>query len=154
MKLYEKTLSSQSIFDGRIIHVHVDEVELENGKTAMREVVDHPGGVSVAVLTEKNELFFVRQFRYPFGEVTEELPAGKMDRGETHEAAARRELSEEVGCEAGELLYLGELLVSPGYSTEAIHMYLARELTHGAQHLDEDEFLEPVRPRFSACLSG
>ena len=63
MKLYEKTLSSQSIFDGKIIHVHVDEVELENGKTAMREVVDHPGGVSVAALTEKNELIFVRQFR-------------------------------------------------------------------------------------------
>lgn len=148
MRLFEETVESRVIFRGKIVTLREDVARLENGTLASREVVEHPDGVCILPMEADGTVYTVRQFRYPFGEVTEELPAGKMDRGETHEAAARRELSEEVGCEAGELLYLGKLLVSPGYSTEAIHMYLARELTHGAQHLDEDEFLEPVRTLF------
>ena len=145
MRLFEETVESRVIFRGEIVTLREDTARLENGALASREVVEHPDGVCILPMEADGTVYTVRQFRYPFGEVTEELPAGKMDRGETHEAAARRELSEEVGCEAGELLYLGELLVSPGYSTEAIHMYLARELTHGAQHLDEDEFLEELQ---------
>ena len=83
MKLYEKTLSSDTKFEGRIIRVLLDEVELENGKTAKREVVCHNGGVCVAALTEKDELLLVRQFRYPYKEVLLELPAGKLEKGET-----------------------------------------------------------------------
>ncbi len=81
MKLTETMKQEQEIFKGRIIRVHVDDVELENGKMTKREVVDHPGGVSVAVLTDKNELIFVRQFRYPYREVLLELPAGKLEPG-------------------------------------------------------------------------
>lgn len=79
MKLFEKTLQSREVFQGRIINVTLDEVELENGRKASREVVGHPGGVCVAALTEKNELLFVRQFRYPYHEVVLELPAGKLE---------------------------------------------------------------------------
>lgn len=82
MKLYEKTLSEKEMFRGRIIRVHVDDVELENGQPALREVVDHPGGVSVCILTEQNEVIFVRQFRYPYKQVLLELPAGKLEPGE------------------------------------------------------------------------
>ena len=80
MKLYEKTLNSKDIFVGKVIHVMHDEVELENGETAMREIVAHPGGVCVAAIDENKELFFVRQFRYPYKEVTLELPAGKLEK--------------------------------------------------------------------------
>ena len=90
MELYEKTLSVQHIYDGRIIHAHVDDVELGNGAVTKREVVDHPGGVSVAVLTEKNELIFVRQFRYPYKKVLLELPAGKLETGEDPFEAMKR----------------------------------------------------------------
>ena len=79
----EKTLSVKNIFDGRIIHVHVDDIELADGKPGTREVVEHPGGVCIAALTDKNELMFVRQFRYPFKEETLELPAGKLEKGDS-----------------------------------------------------------------------
>ena len=82
MQHFEKTLQSKDIFNGRVIHVMHDEVELEDGKTALREVVAHPGGVCVAALTDNNELLFVRQFRYPYKEVLLELPAGKLEKGQ------------------------------------------------------------------------
>ena len=78
----EKTLKDTTVFDGHLIRVHVDDVELDNGQTAKREIVDHPGGVSVAVLTAENELLFVKQFRCPYKEVLMELPAGKLEKGE------------------------------------------------------------------------
>ena len=90
MKLFEKKLREQEIYNGKIIRVHVDDVELENGSTAKREVVEHPGGVSVAVLTPDEELIFVRQFRYPLNEVLLELPAGKLERGEDPFEAMKR----------------------------------------------------------------
>ena len=83
MKLFEKTVKEQEIYSGRIIRVHLDDVVLENGSETKREVVDHPGGVSVAVLTENNELILVRQFRYPYKQVLLELPAGKLEQGKT-----------------------------------------------------------------------
>ena len=82
MKLFEETIEREDIFSGRVVKLHRDRVLLENGKTSVREVIDHPGGVSVAVLTEENELLFVRQFRYPYHEVILELPAGKLEPGE------------------------------------------------------------------------
>ena len=97
MKLFEKTVKEQEIYSGRIIRVHLDDVVLENGSETKREVVDHPGGVSVAVLTENNELILVRQFRYPYKQVLLELPAGKLEPGEDPRASGLRELAEETG---------------------------------------------------------
>lgn len=141
-KLEEKTLSQEYKFKGRIINLRVDEALLPNGRTAGREVVEHPGGVCIAALTDQDELLFVRQFRYPYGEVLLELPAGKLDRGEDPLEAGKRELREETGAAAERYLSLGKLYPSPGYCGEVIHLYLAAGLRYGEMDPDEDEFLE------------
>lgn len=109
MKLTELKKSEREIYNGKIIRVHVDEVELENGKLTKREVVEHPGGVSVAILTEKNELILVRQFRYPYGKVLLELPAGKLEPGEDPFEAMKREQREETGTTAETYVSLGNI---------------------------------------------
>lgn len=152
MNLTEKTLERETLFQGRIVTLWVDQAELPNGRTTVREVVGHPGGVCVLPLEEDGTVYTVKQWRYPFARVVEELPAGKLDGPEEHRAGAIRELSEEVGVEAGELIYLGSLLMSPGFCDEVLHMYLARDLRHGQQHPDEDEFLDVVRTPFPALV--
>ena len=149
MELTEKTVESRVLFSGKIITVRLDQAELPNGRLAAREVVEHPGGVAVLPLFDDGTVPLVRQFRYPFGEVVTELPAGKLERGEDHRLAALRELEEEVGVTCGKLTYLGCLYLSPGFSTEVLHMYLAQELKQGACHPDDDEFLEVERIPFS-----
>ena len=146
MNLTEKTVAQDIRFQGHIINLRVDDVVLPNGNAATREVVEHPGGVCVAALTEERELLFVRQFRYPYGEVLLELPAGKLDRGgEDPLEAGKRELREETGAVAGQYRSLGKLYPSPGYCDEIIHLYLATDLTFGDSEPDEDEFLECER---------
>lgn len=152
MRLHEETVESHTLFQGAIVTLKKDVARLENGKLANREVVGHPGGVCVLPLEADGRVMTVRQFRYPFGRVVEELPAGKLDGPEDHRKAAERELSEEVGATAGELIYLGELLMSPGFCTEVLHMYLARDLRHGEKHPDEDEFLETVYTPFDELV--
>ena len=144
MELMEKTVESRVLFEGKIITVRLDKAELPNGRVASREVVEPPGGVAILPLFDDGTVSLVRQFRYPFQEVVAELPAGKLERGEDHRLAALRELEEEVGASCGRLTYLGCLYSSPGFSSEVLHMYLAQELTEGACHPDEDEFLEHV----------
>lgn len=142
MDLTEKTLSQEYIFKGRILNLRVDEALLPDGTTAGREVVEHPGGVCVAALTEDDCLLFVRQFRYPYAEVLPEIPAGKRDPGETPLETGKRELKEETGYTARNYMSLGRVYPSPGYFNEVIYMYLATDLTAGAVSPDEDEFLE------------
>lgn len=142
MKLTEKTISASYIFKGRIINLRVDKAELPNGNIADREVVEHPGGVCVAALTEDDCLLFVRQFRYPYGEELLELPAGKRDPGEEPLATGKRELKEETGCTAKHFRSLGRVYPTPGYIDEVIYLYLATDLTQGKTNPDEDEFLE------------
>ena len=144
MKLFEKTLTSETKFEGRIIKVLRDTVELENGKTSAREVVCHNGGVCVAALTEQNEVLLVRQFRYPYKEVLLELPAGKLEPGEIPLEAAKREQKEETGTQAEEYLSLGKYFATPAYCTEQIYLWACRVTAFGEQHLDEGEFLEVV----------
>lgn len=146
MKLFEKTLSTKEIYSGRIIHVHVDQVELENGQTASREVVDHPGGVCVAVLTEKDELIFVRQFRYPYHKVLLELPAGKLEPGEDPFEAMKREQLEETGTRGENYVSLGEVYPTGGYCGEIIRLWACRAAgEQQALQLDADEFLDTER---------
>ena len=152
MELTEKTLSSEKIFDGRILHIRRDTVELPDGARAAREVVDHPGGVCVLALDDENRALLVRQFRYPYEKVLTEIPAGKLEIGEDPEKAALRELKEETGAVPGTFRSLGELYPSPGYCGEIIRMYLARELTFGEAELDEDEFLNVERMDFGTLV--
>ena len=150
MDLTERMVSSETIFEGKIIKVTLDQARLPNGSLAAREVVYHPGGVAVLALDGDNTVYLVKQFRYPIQELLLELPAGKLDHGSEEDAllGAQRELSEETGLEAAKWTYLGYTLASPGFCTEALHMYLAQDLTRKGQHLDEDEFLDVVTMPF------
>ncbi|MDE5771432.1 MAG: NUDIX hydrolase [Ruminococcus sp.] len=142
MHLQEKTISSSTVYEGKIFTVTCDTAELENGQTAIRNVILHSGGVCVIPITENNEIFMVKQFRYPFQEITAEIPAGKLEKGESHHDCGKRELLEETGCTCTEYIYLGEIYPTPAYNTEVIHVYLAKGLAYEKQCLDADEFLD------------
>ena len=141
----ETTLNSQTIFSGRIIEVKKDDIQLENGKKSIREVVVHHGGVCVAAIDQEDRLLLVRQFRYPYGKELLELPAGKLEKGEDPFEAAKRELGEECGLTADHYTPLGEFYPTVGYDTEIIYMWVATGLHTTQMHLDDDEFLTPDR---------
>ncbi len=142
MKLTEKTVDSKLHFKGRIINLREDTVELEDGSLASREIVEHPGGVCVIGVTDEGKIPMVRQFRAPFGRVLLEVPAGKLNYGEDHLACGKREFLEETGFFAKEYVYFGALYPSVGFLTETLHIYYAKGLSKGEQHLDDDEFLD------------
>ena len=142
MELTEKTLSSKTIFDGKIVNLTFDEVILPDGTQAKREVVNHPGGVTVVALTDENEVLFVRQFRYPYKEVVLELPAGKLEKGSAPLENGKRELLEETGAIGYNYISLGVQYSSPGFCNETIHMYMCRIEKFETQQLDEGEFLK------------
>ena len=138
---FEKKIDGKTLYEGVIVNVRLDRAELVNGDVVRREVVEHPGGVTVIPVEEDGTVWCVRQFRYPFQREMLEVPAGKLEIGEKPLPAAVREPSEETGLEAGRMIYLGACCTSPGFSTEVLHIYLALELKHGDAHPDEDEFL-------------
>ncbi len=154
----EKTTASKQVYDGIVVKLFSDEVELDNGYKATREVIHHPGGVCVVALDNDENIFMVEQFRYPFGEVLTEVPAGKLEYGEQPEVCGRRELKEEVGAEAESFEYLGCLYPTVAYDTEKIFMYLARGLSFSQQSLDDGEFLDvkkmPLKTAFDMAMNG
>lgn len=147
MEMREKTLSQEYHFKGHIMAARLDQVELPNGHTAAREVCEHLGGVGVLPIDKDGNIILVRQYRYPYDELTLEIPAGKLDHGEGEdiEACGMRELKEETGCTAGQIVPLGCIYPSPGFLTEVVHMFAALDLTEGEMQPDEDEFVEVVR---------
>lgn len=145
MAHFEKKLHSQTIFQGRILQVTLDTVELENGKEARREVVHHHGGAAILPLDAEGKVYMVRQFRYAFGRELLEIPAGKLEPGENPRAAAIRELREECGLLADQVTELGCIYPSVGYDDEIIHLYLARGLHQTEAQPDEDEFISLER---------
>ena len=158
-QLKEHQVSSELAFDGQILHVHFDQSKLPNGKPADRELIRHIGAVCVIPVTDDGYAVMEKQFRYPVDEVILEIPAGKLDsKDEDHEEAARRELWEETGYTAKELIPLGKFYPACAYSDETIWMYLAKGLTKGDRHLDEDEFLDveliPLKELAKQVLAG
>lgn len=146
--LHETRLSSELIYDGKVVHLYRDAVRLPNGHESVREVVRHVGAVCVLPLFEDGSVLVERQFRYPHDRVLWEIPAGKLDsKEEEHLAAARRELYEETGYTADKFTSLGLLYTTPAFVDEVIEMYLAEGLhtENDGQHLDEDEFLTVER---------
>ena len=157
--LTEKQIDREEIFNGHVLHVVKDRVELPNGKPATREVCLHIGAVAVIPVTEDGCVIMERQYRYPHSRVFLEIPAGKLDsKDEIPLEAAKRELREETGAIAEKFTYLGKYIPSPAILSEVIHMYLAEGLTFGECELDEDEFLEiekiPLDTLYSMVMNG
>ena len=142
---FEERIDGELKYHGVIVDVVLDRAKLINGDIVRREVVEHPGGVTIIPVEEDGTVWCVRQFRYPFGREMLECPAGKLEKGEEPLPAAVRELAEETGLSAGRMVYLGSICTSPGFSTEVLHIYLALDLRRGEAHPDEDEFLDVVR---------
>ena len=141
MKLGETVRSSETVYQGKIINLRRDTVVLEDGREALREVVEHSGGVGVLPLDGDGSVYLVRQYRHGAGKVLLEIPAGKRSPGEDPLACGRRELLEEVGATAEEYVFLGDLLPTPAYCEEVIPVYLAKGLSFSEQNLDDGEFL-------------
>lgn len=151
--LIEKEISSENVFDGVLLHVRKDEVELPNGHKSVREWIKHPGASSVIPLLPDNQIILVKQFRYPVGQVTLEVPAGKLDvEGEDPLVCAERELSEETGYTAEKIWKLTTIATTVGFSNEFIHLYAATDLKAGKQHPDDDEFINAVKVPLTAAL--
>lgn len=141
MKLKEKTLQQNIKFTGRLINVRHDEVELPNHNVTTREVVEHPGGVAVAMCDEKGKFFLVTQYRYAQQKEMIEFPAGKLEKGEDPFLAIQREIIEETGYEGKDFIYLGTMVPTGAYLEEKITMYYAKVDKFVGQNLDADEFI-------------
>lgn len=140
----EKLLERTAVYEGKLLHVYKDSVEI-GGRNTWREVVLHPGACAIIPVTEDGEILFVRQYRYAVEEALLEIPAGKIDPGETPETCAARELTEETGFRSDHLRKLGSVFTTPGFCNETIHLYLADHLIPAHQHLDADEYLDVVK---------
>jgi len=141
-KFEEVTLRTEPIFQGKIISLQVDTVQLPNGATATREIVKHPGAVAVLALTDDSRMLVVEQYRKPLEKSQIEIPAGKLDAGEDPLDAAKRELEEETGYRCESLRHISSFYTSPGFADEILHLYAAERLSKGEANPDEDEFLE------------
>ena len=150
---FEKMLTSEVLFEGRVVTLTKDTALLENGKTATREVVHHHGGACIVPYFEDGTICMVRQFRYAMQQELWELPAGKLEKGEDPFEAAKRELAEECGLVAEHYTDLGEFYPTVGYCSEIIYTWMATGLTPCAMHLDEDEFLTPEKLPFAEAVA-
>ncbi len=140
-----RVIGSRRAFDGRVISVRLDDVEMPSGRRVTFEIVEHPGAVALVPLTADGRILFVRQFRRAIGSELLELPAGTLERGESPEACARRELAEEVGQQAGQWERLATFYSAPGVLNEEMHLFLARDLSPViAEREEEDLRVEPL----------
>ena len=157
MNKTHQTLSRKTLYHGKIVDLYLDEVRLPDGREAVREVVEHSGGVVVLAIVE-GDVLMVRQYRHPAGASLLELPAGKLEKGEDPAVCAARELEEETGFRPGVVRELGRFYATPGYCSEIFYLYAAENLIPTAQKLDEDELLEVERVPFhdavAACFDG
>jgi len=147
MKKYEeKSITSTSVYDGKVISLRVDEVTLPNGKTSKRELIKHPGAVAIIPITKEGKIVLVEQYRKALERSLIETPAGKLEPGESPEITARRELEEETGYGCEKLTFIQSFATSPGFADEIIHMYVAEGLykIENSASLDEDEFVEII----------
>lgn len=152
--LREKQLTTKNVFDGVLLHVYRDEVELPNGHQTVREYIKHPGAAVMIPITDDGQIIFERQFRYPLNMELIELPAGKIDFGEDPLDSAKRELEEETGYVGETFIDLGLLHPCIGYSDEVIYIYLVKNLTFVEEQQDKDEFIETFEMTLEDALDA
>lgn len=153
-----KTIHSEPIYQGKVFGVRKDQVEYPQGKLGYLDVVDHPGAVTLIPIDEHRRIWFVRQYRYAAGRELLELPAGTLEKDESPEHSASREVREEIGMAAGKLRKIGEFFMAPGYSTEHMYVFLATDLRSDPLKRDEDEFLSieqvPIEKAYTMADTG
>jgi ADP-ribose pyrophosphatase len=145
-------IEHKEIYSGKIVKLHVDKVLQASGATVIREVVIHPGGVTAIPVLDDGRIVLERQFRYALQKYIFELPAGKLDKGVPPEVQIADELEEEIGCKAGSIDYLTTFYTTPGICTEAIHLYVARNLVKCNQSLEEGEHLTVEAYTVEECI--
>jgi ADP-ribose pyrophosphatase len=145
-------LDHREVYSGKIVKLHVDTIQLESGKPVIREVVVHPGGVTAVPVLDDGRIMLIRQFRYPIGRFILELPAGKLDSGQTPIDTIARELEEEIGYSAGQITPECTFYPTPGISNEEIHLFIARNLTLCPQRLEEGEHITLEACTIEECL--
>ncbi|OLO42683.1 ADP-ribose pyrophosphatase [Alkalihalophilus pseudofirmus] len=143
-QFYEKTLKSETLYEGRIIDLVLEDVELPNGKMSKREIVKHPGAVAIIPVTVEGKLVLIRQFRKALERNIVEIPAGKLEVGEKPEVCAMRELEEETGYKTNHMEKVISFYTSPGFADEFVHIYFTNQLEQGVVNPDEDEFVEKL----------
>jgi ADP-ribose pyrophosphatase len=151
-ELVEQKLSSKEVFKGKLLHVFLDEALLPDHSRSTREWIMHPGACAVVPVFENGDIMLIRQFRYPMKQIFWEVPAGKIDPGETQDETALRELKEEAGLVTTDFDYVGHFYPGIGYSDEVIHIYLAWNLKTTDQQTDDDEFVIKERIPFSEAI--
>lgn len=152
--LLEKTIKREVLFEGKVIDLHIEEVELPNGHTSRRELIKHPGAVAILALTDENKIVMVQQYRKALDKVIVEIPAGKLEKGEAPEVTAKRELEEETGYDCETLTPLISFYTSPGFADELVHLFIAKNLKkiENPASLDEDEFVDVLEVSLDEAL--
>lgn len=153
MNLKETLIKSEEIYKGRVVSLRVDTVQVPDGRTTTREVVEHRGAVAIVPLLGLDKVLMVRQYRRAVDDVLIEIPAGTLEPGEAVEICAARELEEETGYVAGKIEPLFSQYLAPGYSQEVLHVFLAQDLRKTKQNTERDEFIEVLEVKISDIYS-
>lgn len=148
----EQTIKSETIYEGRIIKVKIDTVELDNRSYAKREIVEHDRGVGIVAINEDLEIYLIKQYRKPIDKIIYEIPAGLVDSKESLQDAARRESQEEIGLRPEKLELLTETYSSPGFTDEIVSIFLATDLVEDKLELDEGEYVVPFKVSLNEAL--
>ncbi|MGE5363636.1 MAG: NUDIX hydrolase [Bacteroidota bacterium] len=135
-----RVTKSDTLFRGRVFDLQVDEIEYDSGNKGVRETAIHNGGAVIVPVTEDGKIVMISQYRYPLKQVLLELPAGKLEINEDPMECARRELEEETGYKSANIVKLGSIFTTPGFCTEELHIYMAKDLVSGNHNREEGEF--------------
>lgn len=158
MELFEKTITSEDIFQGRIVKLRVDRVALPDGSESTREIIEHSGAVAIVAIDDEKNVYMVKQYRKAVEEVLMEIPAGTLEKGEEPLSCAKRELAEETGLIAENWQRIVSYYSAPGFVTEKLHLFLATNLAKGDTNPDQDEFLYtvkmPLADAYKAIFAG